>query len=118
LTEQGSIASLTPAHFDKVFSLNAEGPVFLVQKLLPMMTRAGSIILVSSAMHVMGIPGHTAYAATKAALRSYARSWAAKFKDHGIRVNTLSPASLTLQCLILNRQDWESASLWWTCISA
>jgi NAD(P)-dependent dehydrogenase (short-subunit alcohol dehydrogenase family) len=42
-------------------------------------------------MHVMGIPGHTTYAATKAALRSYARTWAAEFKDRGIRVNTLSP---------------------------
>lgn len=91
LTEQGAIESLTPAHFDKVFNLNAKAPVFLVQKLLPLMTRAGSIILVSSAMHVMGIPGHTAYAATKAALRSYARTWAAEFRDRGIRVNTLSP---------------------------
>jgi NAD(P)-dependent dehydrogenase (short-subunit alcohol dehydrogenase family) len=91
LTEQGSIDSLTLAHFDKVFNLNAKAPVFLVQRLLPMITRAGSIILVSSAMHLMGIPGHTAYAATKAALRSYARTWAAEFKDRGIRVNTLSP---------------------------
>lgn len=91
LTEQGSIDSLTRAHFDRVFNLNAKAPVFLVQKLLPMMTRAGSIILVSSAMHLMGIPGHTAYAATKAAVRSYARTWAAEFKDRGIRVNTLSP---------------------------
>jgi NAD(P)-dependent dehydrogenase (short-subunit alcohol dehydrogenase family) len=62
LTEQGSIDSLTPAHFDKVFNLNAKAPVFLVQKLLPLMTGAGSIILVGSAMHVKGIPGHTAYA--------------------------------------------------------
>lgn len=91
LTEQGSIETLTPAHFDKVFNLNAKAPVFLVQKLLPLMTGGGSIILVGSAMHVMGIPGHTAYAATKAALRSYARTWAAEFKNHGIRVNTLSP---------------------------
>jgi NAD(P)-dependent dehydrogenase (short-subunit alcohol dehydrogenase family) len=53
--------------------------------------RGGSVVLVSSAMHVMGIPGHTTYAATKAALRSYARTWAAEFKDRGIRVNTLSP---------------------------
>jgi len=90
-TEQGSIDTLTPQHFDKTFNLMARGPVFLVQKLLPMMTRGGSIILVSSAMHVMGIPGHTAYAATKAALRSYARTWAAEFKDRGIRANTLSP---------------------------
>lgn len=91
LVEQASIDSLTPDHFDKTFNLNARAPVFLVQKLLPLMTGGGSIILVSSAMHVMGIPGHTTYAATKAALRSYARTWAAEFKDRGIRVNTLSP---------------------------
>jgi NAD(P)-dependent dehydrogenase (short-subunit alcohol dehydrogenase family) len=42
-------------------------------------------------MHLMGVPNHTAYAATKAALRSYARTWAAEFKQRGIRVNTLSP---------------------------
>jgi NAD(P)-dependent dehydrogenase (short-subunit alcohol dehydrogenase family) len=90
-TEQASIDTLTPEHFDKAFNLMARGPVFLVQKLLPMMKSRGSIVLVSSAMHVMGIPGHTAYAATKAALRSYARTWAAEFKDRGIRVNTLSP---------------------------
>jgi NAD(P)-dependent dehydrogenase (short-subunit alcohol dehydrogenase family) len=91
ITEQGSIDSLTPEHFDKVFNLNGRAPVFLVQKLLPLMTGGGSIILVSSAMHLMGISGHTVYAATKAALRSYTRTWAAEFKDRGIRVNTLSP---------------------------
>ncbi len=91
ITEQGLIDSLTPEHFDKVFNLNGRAPVFLVNKLLPLMTGKGSIILVGSGMHLMGIPGHTAYAATKAALRSYARTWAAEFKDRGIRVNTLSP---------------------------
>jgi NAD(P)-dependent dehydrogenase (short-subunit alcohol dehydrogenase family) len=90
-TEQAPIDTITPEHFDKAFNLMARGPVFLVQKLLPMMKGSGSIILVSSAMHLMGIPGHTAYAATKAALRSYARTWAAEFKDRGIRVNLLSP---------------------------
>jgi NAD(P)-dependent dehydrogenase (short-subunit alcohol dehydrogenase family) len=90
-TEQASIDTITPEHFDKAFNLMARGPVFMVQKLLPLMTGGGSIILVSSAMHLMGIPGHTAYAATKAALRSYARTWAAEFRDRGIRVNMLSP---------------------------
>lgn len=91
IVEQQPIDTLTPDHFDRTFGINARGPVFLVQKLLPLMTGTGSIILVSSAMHLMGIPGHTTYAATKAALRSYARTWAAEFKDRGIRVNTLSP---------------------------
>lgn len=91
LTEQALLDAVTPAHFDKTFDLNARAPVFLVQKMLPLMTGGGSIVLVSSAMHLMGIAGHTTYAATKAALRSYARTWAAEFKDRGIRVNTLSP---------------------------
>lgn len=90
-TEQASLDTLTPEHFDKTFNLMARAPVFLVQKLLPLMNRGGSIVLVSSAMHLMGIPNHTAYAATKAATRSYARTWAAEFKGRGIRVNTLSP---------------------------
>ena len=91
ITEQGAIDTLTPEHFDKVFNLNAKAPVFLVQKLLPFMSRGGSIILVGSAMHVMGVPGHTTYAATKAALRSFSRTWAAEFKCREIRANTLSP---------------------------
>lgn len=90
-TEQAPLDTLTPEHFDKTFNLMARAPVFLVQKLLPLMNRSGSIILVSSAMHLMGIANHTAYAATKAATRSYARTWAAEFKGRGIRVNTLSP---------------------------
>jgi NAD(P)-dependent dehydrogenase (short-subunit alcohol dehydrogenase family) len=90
-TEQAALEDITPEHFDKTFNLMARAPVFLVQKLLPLMSRGGSIILVSSAMHLMGIANHTAYAATKAATRSYARTWAAEFKDRGIRVNTLSP---------------------------
>ncbi|RYX80755.1 SDR family oxidoreductase [bacterium] len=91
ITEQGYIDTLTSEHFDKVFDLNAKAPVFLVQSLLPLMSEGGSIVLVGSAMHSMGIAGHTAYAATKAALRSYVRTWAAEFKDRGIRANVLSP---------------------------
>lgn len=91
ITEQGRVDSMTPEHFDKVFNLNAKAPVFLVQKLLSLMTSGGSIIIVGSAIHVMGIPGHTAYAGTKAAVRSYVRTWAAEFKGRGIRANVLSP---------------------------
>jgi NAD(P)-dependent dehydrogenase (short-subunit alcohol dehydrogenase family) len=109
IVEQASIDTLTPDHFDKTFNINARGPVFLVQKLLPLMTGGGSIVLVSSAIHVMGIPGHTTYAATKAALRSYARTWAAEFKDRGIRVNTLSPG--VTDTPILDSQSEEREAL-------
>jgi NAD(P)-dependent dehydrogenase (short-subunit alcohol dehydrogenase family) len=90
-TEQLPLREITPEHYDYIFALNARGPLFLVQKMLPMMGRGGSIILVSSGMHYMGLANHSAYAATKAALRSYVRTWAAEFRDSGIRANTLSP---------------------------
>jgi NAD(P)-dependent dehydrogenase (short-subunit alcohol dehydrogenase family) len=59
--------------------------------MLPMMGRGESIVLVSLAMRYMSLANHSTYAATKAALRSYSRTWAAEFKDSGIRANTLSP---------------------------
>jgi NAD(P)-dependent dehydrogenase (short-subunit alcohol dehydrogenase family) len=91
LVEQVPLPEITPDHFDRTFALNARAPLFLVQKMLPMMGGGGSIILVASAMHTMGLANHSTYAATKAALRSYSRTWAAEFKDNGIRANTLSP---------------------------
>jgi NAD(P)-dependent dehydrogenase (short-subunit alcohol dehydrogenase family) len=91
LVEQVPLPKITEDHYDRTFDLNAKAPLFLVQKMLPMMDRGGSIILVASAMHYMGLANHSAYAATKAALRSYSRTWAAEFKDSGIRANTLSP---------------------------
>jgi NAD(P)-dependent dehydrogenase (short-subunit alcohol dehydrogenase family) len=67
---------------------------FTVQKALPLMTSGGSIVLVSSGMHLKGFPAHTNYSATKAAVRSFARTWAMELKDRGIRVNTLSPGAI------------------------
>ncbi|MEO7717562.1 MAG: SDR family oxidoreductase [Capsulimonas sp.] len=90
-TEPMPLNEITEEHFDRTFDLMAKGPLFLVQKMLPMMGSGGSIILVSSAMHYMGLANHSTYAATKAAVRSYVRTWAAEFKDSGIRANLLSP---------------------------
>lgn len=84
----------TPEHFDKTFGINARGVFFTVQKALPLMIRGGSIVLVSSGLHLKGLPAHATYSATKAALRSFARTWAMEFKDRGIRVNTLSPGAI------------------------
>jgi len=91
LVEQVPLPEITPDHYERTFALNARAPLFLVQKMLPMMGSGGSIILVASAIHYMGLANHSTYAATKAALRSYSRTWAAEFKDSGIRANTLSP---------------------------
>ena len=91
--EFGFLATATPEHFDKTFNINARGVFFTVQKALPLMNDGGSIILVSSCVHLKGIPQYTVYGATKAALRSWARSWAAELKDRNIRVNCLSPGA-------------------------
>jgi NAD(P)-dependent dehydrogenase (short-subunit alcohol dehydrogenase family) len=91
ITETAPTETATPEHFDKTFNINARGVFFTIQKALPLMTRGGSIVLISSGLHSKGFPEHAAYAATKAAVRSFARTWAAEFKGRGIRVNTLSP---------------------------
>lgn len=90
-TEQVPLNEITEDHYDRTFDLMAKGPLFLTQKLLPLMGSGGSVILVSSAMHYMGLANHSTYAGAKAALRSFVRTWAAEFKDNGIRANLLSP---------------------------
>lgn len=85
---------ITEEHFDKIFNLNARGALFTVQKARPLMINGGSIILVGTGAANKGWSGYTTYSATKAALRSFARSWTAEFKDSGIRVNVLSPGPI------------------------
>ncbi|WP_222104041.1 SDR family NAD(P)-dependent oxidoreductase [Mucilaginibacter corticis] len=90
-TEQVPLTEITEDHYDRTFGLMAKGPLFLTQKMLPLMESGGSVILVSSAMHYMGLANHSTYAGAKAALRCFVRTWAAEFKDNGIRANLLSP---------------------------
>jgi NAD(P)-dependent dehydrogenase (short-subunit alcohol dehydrogenase family) len=87
-------ADATPDHFDTIFDVNVRGVFFTVQKALKLLADGGSIVLVASNAQYKGIPGFAVYSATKAALRSFARTWAAEFKDRGIRVNTLSPGPI------------------------
>jgi NAD(P)-dependent dehydrogenase (short-subunit alcohol dehydrogenase family) len=92
--ERVAIDKVTPEHFDKTFGINARGAFFSVQKALPLMNDGGSVVMVSSGLHLMGLPEHATYTATKAALRSFARTMAAELKGRGIRVNTLSPGAI------------------------
>src|SRR5882672_2914851 len=91
--EHQTIDVVTPEHFDKTFNINVRGLLFAVQKALPLMKNGGSIILNSSIVGVKGLPAHGVYGATKAAVRSFARTWTMELKDRGIRVNTLSPGA-------------------------
>ncbi|MEJ0091737.1 MAG: SDR family oxidoreductase [Limisphaerales bacterium] len=90
----GSLAPLgqiTEEHFDTIFNTNVRGLLFTVQKALPLMPPGSSIILNASIVSIKGIPAFSVYSATKAAVRSFARSWTLDLKEHKIRVNAVSP---------------------------
>jgi NAD(P)-dependent dehydrogenase (short-subunit alcohol dehydrogenase family) len=81
----------TEEHFDNAFNTNVKGLFFTVQKALPLLKDGASIILTSSVANFLGSPGLGIYSATKAAVRSFARSWTSDLKERRIRVNSLSP---------------------------
>ena len=82
---------VTPEHYDRTFDINARGVFFAVHKALPLTKGGGSIIVNGSGAWQKGIPMYAAYAATKAALRSFVRTWTAEFAGKGIRANVISP---------------------------
>lgn len=88
------LGSITEEQFDQTFNTNVKGVLFTVQKALPLIPAGGSIILNASIAGVKGLPGLSVYSATKAAVRSFVRTWAAEFKDRNIRVNALSPGTI------------------------
>ena len=92
--EPEELGKITEENFDATFDLNARGTLFTVQKALPLMRDGGSVIVVGSIAGYAGIRGYTTYSATKAALRSYTRTWTREFNDRGIRFNTLSPGPI------------------------
>jgi NAD(P)-dependent dehydrogenase (short-subunit alcohol dehydrogenase family) len=88
------LAETTEESFDRTFAINARGLVFTVKKALPFLNDGAAIIVVSSVAATRGIPGFTAYSATKAAVRSFVRTWTAELKDRRIRVNAISPGPI------------------------
>jgi NAD(P)-dependent dehydrogenase (short-subunit alcohol dehydrogenase family) len=91
--EQRTVDQITLYHYETTFNINVRGVIFTVQKALPLMHNGGSIILNASIVADKGLPAHGVYGATKAALRSLAKTWAVELKDRGIRINTLSPGA-------------------------
>ncbi|MDR3462512.1 MAG: SDR family oxidoreductase [Beijerinckiaceae bacterium] len=88
------LENTTEATFDEMFNLNAKGPFFAVQKLAPLMNQGGAVVLTTSIANVKGMPMIAAYGAAKAALRSFARMFAAELLPRGIRVNAVSPGPI------------------------
>ena len=88
------LGQITEEHFDKTFNTNVRGLLFTVQKALPLMPPGSSIILNASIASIKGTPALSVYSATKAAVRSFARSWTLDLKESKIRVNAVSPGTV------------------------
>ena len=97
--EYATLEQVTEEHFDKTFDLNVRGTLFTVQKALPLFTDNGSIILNGSIAGIKGFPAFGVYSASKAALRSFARTWLVELKERRIRVNVLSPGTIDTPAL-------------------
>ncbi len=95
----GDFAKLHEGDFDLVFDVNVKGALFTVQYALPLLAEGGSVILVSSCLNEMGMEGYALYNASKAALRSLARSLTPDLAKRGVRINVLSPGPVRTQVL-------------------
>lgn len=95
----GSVADVSEADFDRTVDTNLKGTFFTVQKLLPLMPDGGSIILNTSIAGSKGLPDFSVYSATKAALRSFARTWTTDLKARRIRVNALAPGQIDTEIM-------------------
>ena len=88
------LGAISEEHFDQTFDTNVKGTLFTVQKALPLLPDGASIILTGSTAGSEGIAAFGVYAATKAAIRSFARTWANDLKSRKIRVNVISPGPI------------------------
>jgi len=88
------LGTITEDFFDSIFDINVKGVLFTVQKSLPLLRDGGSIILNASIVATKGLSSNSVYSATKAAVRSFARTWTTDLKDRRIRVNAISPGPI------------------------
>jgi NAD(P)-dependent dehydrogenase (short-subunit alcohol dehydrogenase family) len=92
--EFGALGGITEVHFDNTFNLNVKATLFTVQTALPLLRDGASVILMSSTAGSQGGANFSVYSASKAAVRSFARTWTADLKDRKIRVNAISPGPI------------------------
>lgn len=88
------IAALEEAHFDEQFRVNVKGPWLAIKHFAPILRRGAAVVVNTSIVNELGMPGTTVYAATKAAARSLVRTAAAELADAGVRVNAVSPGPI------------------------
>jgi len=93
VAKYAALGHITEELYDSIFDVNVKGVLFTVQKALPLIPEGGSIILNASIVGSKGLPANSVYSATKAAVRSFARTWTTDLRDRHIRVNVVSPGS-------------------------
>jgi NAD(P)-dependent dehydrogenase (short-subunit alcohol dehydrogenase family) len=91
--EFAPLGAITEEHYDRTFDINVKGTLFTVQKALPLLKDGSSVILTGSTAGSTGTPAFSVYAATKAAIRSFARNWIIDLASRGIRINVLAPGA-------------------------
>jgi len=94
ISESAPLGAIDEDQFDRVFGVNVKGLLFSVQKALPLMTTGGAIVLNGSGAGSKGFAALSVYSATKAAIRSFARTWTTDLKARGIRVNVVAPGMI------------------------
>jgi NAD(P)-dependent dehydrogenase (short-subunit alcohol dehydrogenase family) len=109
--ESGPLGEITEEHFDRTFNTNVRGLLFTVQKALPLLAKGASVILTGSIASIKGFPSMSVYSASKAAVRSFARSWITDLKGRDIRINVLSPGHTETPGLstLMSEQDKAAA---------
>ena len=110
LGEFATLREISETHFDKTFGVNVKGLLFSVQKAVPLFKDGGSIILNSSIAASKGVEGFSVYSASKAAVRSFARTWTVDLRDRKIRVNAISPGQIDSPALSDLMENEEQSS--------
>ncbi|CAN5724794.1 SDR family oxidoreductase [soil metagenome] len=109
ISEPATLIDETPEHFDRHFAVNVRGAVFGAQAALVAMSDGGAVVLVGSIAGMAGISPYGTYAATKAALRSYARTWTVELAPRGIRVNVVAPGPTDTDMMAAVPEEGRSA---------
>ncbi|MRX08451.1 SDR family oxidoreductase [Pseudoduganella sp. FT25W] len=94
------LGAITEEHYHDTFDRNVKALLFTVQKAIPLLSKGASVILTGSTAATMGTPAFSVYAASKAAVRSFARNWILDLKDRGVRVNTIVPGPVRTPGLV------------------
>ena len=112
VSESAPVGEIEEDHFERLFDINVKGTVYTVQKALPLMSAGGAIVLTGSGAGSKGFANLSVYSATKAAIRSFARTWTTDLKDRGIRVNVVSPGMVLTPALRTYLQNNSGAEEW------